>query len=482
MTSTSQEIISLLNANGVLLDETINPEDIDFEKLKAYLIAHPDLFMLENILPVQKDKNTGIEILQNYTKPSKKRAVGDFVSVFKNRFKLVEKILRTRQEMSGVTTIKRAKQHTKDDAVTVIGMIVEKQLTKNNNFILTVEDMTDKITIIITQKNNDLFELTKDLVLDEIIGIQGVVGDGSLFVKSIIFPDVSLSKELKKSPYDEHLAIIGDLHAGSQVFMENEFKAAIKWLNGELGSPEQRAIAQKVKYAIFTGDLVEGVGVYPGQEKDLIIPTIKKQYDHFTSLIKEIRSSIEIIIIPGNHDAGRLAEPQAPLYKDYAGSVYSLPNVTCLSNPSLVTIGKHKDFSGFKVLLYHGGSLIYYSDNVPSIRAAGGQKRVDMIMEFLLKRRHLAPTHGSTLYLPDTELDLLAIDDVPDFFITGHIHRASVSNYRNVTLINGSCWTDTTEDQIKRGLEPQPCQLPVVNLKTRQVQVLNFLKKNAKSV
>jgi len=140
-------------------------------------------------------------------------------------------------------------------------------------------------------------------------------------------------------------------------------------------------------------------------------------------------------------------------------------------------LGATKDFSGFDILVYHGYSLIYYADNVESIRLSGGQKRPDLIMKFLLQRRHLAPAHASTQYLPIAERDPLVISKVPDFFITGHIHRMSASNYRNVTLLNCSCWTEMSEDQEKRGLEPQPGRVPIINLKTREVKVMNFFGK-----
>ena len=92
----------------------------------------------------------------------------------------------------------------------------------------------------------------------------------------------------------------------------------------------------------------------------------------------------------------------------------------------------------------------------------------------LLKRRHLAPSHGSTLYVPDRTEDPLFIDKVPDVFLTGHIHRAQTKNYRNVTVINSSAWVAVSEDNLKRGLEPQVGRAFVMSLKTRQVKLMNF--------
>ena len=151
-----------------------------------------------------------------------------------------------------------------------------------------------------------------------------------------------------------------------------------------------------------------------------------------------------------------------------------LPNVTMVSNPAYVNIHKTESFPGFDVLLYHGFSFIYYADAVESIRSNGGQKRSDLIMKFLLQRRHLAPTHTSTLYLPDSQKDSLVIDRIPDFFASGHIHRVSAANYRNITMVNSSSWLEMTEYQEKVGLFPQPGRAVLVNLQTRKVKILKF--------
>lgn len=111
--------------------------------------------------------------------------------------------------------------------------------------------------------------------------------------------------------------------------------------------------------------------------------------------------------------------------------------------------------------------------NVDSIRNNGGYDRGDLIMKFLLKKRHLAPTHTSTLYVPQDSDDLV-IKNVPDIFVTGHIHKSIAANYRNITLISGSCWQSKTSFQEKVGHNPEPSRVPIVNLKTREVKILRF--------
>ncbi len=484
-------IINSLIEKGILVSPELMEKEIDESLIKEITeffgdsLDYLDEEIIENY---KKKKERGeqkeiqpVEIIQSYTNPPKKRTYQDFVSVFNQRYENIAAMLRTRRELAGTTTISRIKNNSNDRA-SIIGMIQDKNYTKNQAIIITLEDPTGHATAIIRkdENNKELYNTANDLALDEVIGVTGKTSGNAVFIDSIIFPDVPLNKEVKRQKEEEYLVCLGDTHFGSKVFLEKEFQKFIDWINLRVGSEEQKSVAKKVKYLVLTGDIVEGVGVYPSQEDDLEIKDITKQYEEAAKWINQIPSHIKIIITTGNHDAGRLSEPQEPPPKEFAGAVHKIPNVTMISNPSYVNIGKTKDFPGFDLLLYHGGSLIYYADNIPSIRSAGGQKRPDLIMKFLLQRRHLAPTHGSTLYLPDAEKDYLMIDLVPDFLITGHIHRSSVSDYRGVMMINASCWTETTDDQIKRGLEPLPARVTIINLKTMQPKIMNYLSKEAK--
>ncbi len=426
----------------------------------------------------------GIRIISNYVKRSRKYAYEDFVAHFNQRFKALAAILRQRSELQGAMSITRLARRGANERVALIAMVDEKSVTKNGNVMLTLEDQTGRTKALVTAKNAELHAAARDLVPDEVVGLTGSLGDGIIFINGLFFPDVPVTHELKKTPNEEWLAVIGDPQVGGKQFLAKDFAKLLAWFNGRLGNEEQRAIAAKVRYAVVVGDLVEGVGVYPGQEEGLTLKDIKEQYQAFADLLRQIPSTIRIFCIPGNHDAGRISEPQPPIYKDFAPALYAMENVTMLSSPSLVTIAEdpEKGFSGLDLLLYHGYSLTYYADNVPSIRERGGQKRAELIMKFLLQRRHLAPTHGSNLYIPDPEQDSLVIAKVPDLFLTGHIHRVASAVYRGVTLINGSAWCDIDEYQEKRGLEPQPARLVLVNLQTRDVKVINFFSGKGKGV
>ena len=168
---------------------------------------------------------------------------------------------------------------------------------------------------------------------------------------------------------------------------------------GRLETKNNEAIASKVKYLFVLGDLVDGVGIYPNQDAEQNIPDIYDQYTEVARLLAKVPQHIQMIICPGNHDAMRLSEPQPEFDAKYASTLMQLPNATFVSNPSTVTIGKTDDFAGFTVLIYHGYSFDHYVAQVNSLRNNGGYDRADLVMKFLLQRRHLAPTHTSTLYV-----------------------------------------------------------------------------------
>ena len=422
----------------------------------------------------QKKQENNVKIVFSYDKPAKKREANDFIEYFNSRYRAIERILKLRQEMRNTTSINRIINKRDREQISIIGMVRDKHKTKNGNYILTVEDRTGHIKVLANKTKPDLFRLAKDIVLDEVIGVVGVNGDNIIFSNNLLFPDIPKTKEMKKTEKEEYALFLSDMHVGSKSFLQEDFNKFLRWINCDLGNETQRQTASKVKYIFLIGDLVDGCGVYPNQEKELEIKDIKDQYKVCADLLGKIPENIKLIICPGNHDAMRVAEPQLPIYKDFAEPLYNLPNVFMVSNPSIVNIGSFEGFPGFDVLVYHGHSFDFYMSEVESIRNLGGYDRADLLMKFLLQKRHLAPSYTSTLYVPDTDVDSLVIDKIPDFFVTGHIHKAAASNYRGVTLISGSCWQSKTDFQEKVGHNPEPSRVPIVNLQTRQVKMLKF--------
>ena len=239
-----------------------------------------------------------MKVVFSFDKEHKKRKIQDFVAYFNNRYNALKKILMNRKELDNPVSIARLAGSRGKEEVAVIGIITEKQITKNGNVIFTIEDPTDQTKVLINKNKPEQLEIAKDCILDEVIGITGNMGDNIIFANNIFYPDIPLSKELKKTPDEVYVAFISDFHFGSKVFLHEPFNKFIKWIQGESGSAEQKALAAKIKYIFLVGDLVEGIGIYPGQYEDLEVVDIHEQYKLFSNFLKKIPSDKKIIISP----------------------------------------------------------------------------------------------------------------------------------------------------------------------------------------
>jgi DNA polymerase II small subunit len=405
----------------------------------------------------------------NFMSPTftKKLGVDDFVKHFRNRFFMMRNILQNHSKLSNLISINKVSESRQ--GISLIGMVSDKKITKNKNILFEIEDLTGKIKVLINQNNPEIYKKAEEISLDSIIGFNGSGNREMIFVNDIIFPD-SIIFERKKSPVEEYALFIGDLHFGSKLFLEKNFLKFIDYLNGKFpNTPE----VNKIKYLFIVGDLITGVGNYPNQERDLKIIDLEDQFLAVAELLGKIRKDIKIIISPGNHDGVRLMEPQPLFDEKYAWPLYNLKNVVLTGNPSNVNIGVQKSFQGFNVLTYHGFSFPFYANNVPRLMLKKAMNAPEEIMKYLLKNRHLAPTHTSVQYFP-LEEDALIIKKVPDIFVASHTHKSAVSYYNNILIVSSSCWESMTPYQEKFGNKPDHCKVPMFNLKTRAVKILDF--------
>jgi len=415
-----------------------------------------------------------VAILSSFPVVNKKLEVQDFVNYFRSRFVEMRGILQSRPELDNPISI--SKIFGNKQKISIIGIVSDKSFTKNRNIIFDVEDITGRIKIIVSKDKKELYEKAENVALDSIVGFKGSGNEERFFAEDIIYPDSTLS-ERKFSEFDESVAFIGDLHFGSKRFMKENFLKFIEYLNGNL---EEEKESKKIKYLFLVGDVVTGIGNYPNQEKDLEVSDLEEQFFGLAELLSKIRKDIKIIISPGNHDGVRLMEPQPFLDQKYSWPLYEMDNVFITSNPCYVNIGKKGNFSGFNVLTYHGFSYPYYANNIPSLIQKKAMNCPEEIMKYLLKNRHLAPTHASTQYFP-LEKDGLLIREIPDIFVSAHTHKCGVAYYNNILVISISCWEEMTPYQEKFGNIPDHCKVPVFNLKTRKVKILDFEDKGGRS-
>ena len=413
----------------------------------------------------------GVKILSKLPNFTKKLEVEDFTKYFRNRLTEMRKILQASASLNNLVSINKISGNRQ--GMSIIGIVSDKRTTKNRNIILEVEDSTGKIKVLINQNKKELYEKAEEICLDSVIGFSGSGNNEIIFANDVVFPEARL-QERKKSPVEEYALFAGDFHFGSKLFLENSFLKFIDYLNGNLpNTPE----AEKIKYVFVLGDIIAGVGNYPNQERDLKIKDIEEQFLGLSEMMKKIRKDIRIIISPGNHDGVRLMEPQPLLNERYAWPIYDLKNVLLTGNPCYVNIGEVNNFSGFDVLTYHGASYPFYANTIPRLMKERALNNPDKIMAFLLKNRHLAPSHSSTQYLPSEE-DALLIKKVPDIFVSAHTHKSAVSYYNNILMISTSSWEGKTAYEEKMGNEPDFCKVPLFNLKTGAIKILDFEEKD----
>ena len=238
-----KEIVNkFLNAGILLSDDVLRSinEYPDLEEKHSIVIDHLNdngSFMLtkEILNPLLKkqpgskvfiDKNNiqgTVKIITSYSEGAKKRGIQDFVAFFNARYKALEKVLRGRQELNNLTSIGRLISKKDKENVSIIGMVADKRTTSKGGMMLTLEDLTGKIKVYVNNNSKELFEGAKDIVLDEVIAVIGVSGDNILFSNKILWPDVPLNRELKKSPDECYAIFLSDMHVGSNNFLPDEF-------------------------------------------------------------------------------------------------------------------------------------------------------------------------------------------------------------------------------------------------------------------
>jgi DNA polymerase II small subunit len=341
-----------------------------------------------------------------------------------------------------------------------IGMITDVNTTKKGNTLVDLEDETGEVKIFI---NKDEPQLKLKLLNDEVIGVSGETNPklGMVMTKRIIRPMPPRSRIVNRADDDVEAVFISDIHVGSTEFLENDWNYFVKWLNGSVELPGN-VTSEKVRYLVVAGDLVDGIGVYPGQQEELVIPDIFEQYRTLANYISEIRDDIKIILAPGNHDAVRPAEPQPALGEEYQKFFRS--GTMFIGNPSYLSL------HGVEILVYHGRS---FDDIVKYIPAATYTNPISPMKEMMM-RRHLVPIWGERTPIAPEHFDSLLIDRLPDVFVTGHVHTAGCERVNDMLFINASSWQDQTSFQKTLNFNPDPCKAFLVNLHSVRGTELNF--------
>ena len=381
---------------------------------------------------------------------------GDFVTVFRDRYEKLSKQLRGRVNHRPAEAIGSMSGGT--DAA-IVGLVNDIRSTKNGHWIVELEDTTGTFPCLI-MKDREFAEVVDELLLDECVAIEGTLSDDGeiVFVDAVFFPDVPRTHTPNTADRHVQAALISDIHVGSQEFVGEAWDRFASWLHTEA--------AASVEYLLIAGDMVEGVGVYPNQDEELDIVDIYDQYEAFSERLKDVPGDMEILMIPGNHDAVRLAEPQ-PGFDDTLRDIMSAHDARITGNPSLVTV------EGVNVLLYHGVSLDEVIAELPESKASYDEPHKAMYQ--LLKKRHVAPQFGGKTRLAPEKKDYLVMEEVPDVFHTGHVHKLGWGKYHNVLAVNSGCWQAQTDFQKSVNIDPDVGYAPILDLDTLEMTVRKFV-------
>jgi DNA polymerase II small subunit len=385
-------------------------------------------------------------------------ALEGFARLFRDRYNRLLSVVKKRPDTKSVGTTSAGRAVAQGQKIKVAGLLTNKA-HKKSNVEVTVDDPSGTLRAMC--QDEGVVKAALEAPLDSMVVLEvSRSKSGQLYANSLTLPDVP-DRKLGGGSHRVYAVLLSDLHIGSKMFLADDFQRFVQWMNGKLGDLD---IVNRIKYVVVAGDLIDGVGVYPGQELQLAERDPKKQYEQAAKLLAQLPGYVQIIISPGNHDAVRQALPQPAVPLDLAESLYGMENVRWVGDPAYVKL------HGVTFLIYHGRSLDDVIATTPNLT----YNRPTDAMKLLLRSRHLAPTYGKRTALSPELRDFLVVDPVPDVLHSGHVHTFGELDYRGTIVVNSGTWQAQTSFQVNMGLEPTPSIIPVIDLGSMEVIRRNF--------
>ncbi|HEX2231269.1 MAG TPA: DNA-directed DNA polymerase II small subunit [Nitrososphaeraceae archaeon] len=403
--------------------------------------------------------------------------VGGYAALFRSRFEKSHRILALRPESKRIIQIASVKHNTnnakaaksyssrtegnfvRNPSSVVAGLLMSKR-SKKNGIELVIDDYSGTLSALAVTE--ELKKLAMTLTLDQMVMLEIDNNNKStqgFTIKNLASPDIP-DHLPNRSKAEYYAVLISDLHVGSKYFMETEFMRFLTWL-----SSSEDELVRKIRFLCIGGDLIDGIGIFPNQDKELLELNTSKQMAHAIDLLAKIPKHIKVFIIPGNHDPGRRSLPQPSLPRKDADKLYSFENFTMLGNPAFL------ELNGVKVLMYHGQSL----DDIIATTPGLSYSKPAEAMKVLLKARHLSPIYGQRTPIAPEQEDMMVISEVPDVFHSGHVHVIDVKNYRGTLIVNSGTWQAQTKFQQTMGIVPTPGFAILINLATLQPFQMDFI-------
>jgi len=429
-------------------------------KQNLFLINQTDLKMLVDTQIDESVEDKHVILSDPTRKITSAEGIEGFGALFVDRYSKLLKIILQRSQAKKLATIETVKAGKPKDEVFVAGLIMDRRIDRDVTR-LTFDDPTGSLETLVF--NKDLQTTTNSLLIDQFVMQRISTGkNGGFITKEIVVPDIP-DHVTNRSKTETYAVLISDLHVGSKYFMEKEFESFVLWLSS------LDPVARKVRFVLVCGDIIDGVGIFPNQDKELLLMDIDQQMQKAAQLLDKIPKHIKVFIIPGNHDPGRRALPQPAIPEKHNLNLWNRENFFMLGNPSMI------ELNGVKILMFHGQSLDDVVGTTPGLSYSQPAKA----MRVLLKARHLSPIYGKrTPIAPELE-DMMVINEIPDIFHSGHIHVVDLDMYRGVLIVNSGAWQTQTPYQASVGITPTPGIALIVNLATLKVFRKDFTEKNS---
>jgi DNA polymerase II small subunit len=459
----SAEISETISKKAVIKADTSTPPLFVLDK--DFLIAlvetpRPEPLPQKNRPIPARDKGASLKILEEELAQPASDAEG-FLQYFQSRYDRLETILKRRVDVKDAISIEQVLKLPIKTRLKTIGIVAEKR-TRGSKLFIELEDCHSSISVMASDE--EIIRQGLELQEDQVIAVDAVkYTDDLLIANDWIWPDVPVNTP-RRSHDLLYAALLADVHVGSKYFRGDLFDKFIDWMNLQLGPPQSRDAAARVKYVIIAGDLVDGVGIYPEQLDELTISDIREQYRAAAELLKRLPDYVEIVVTPGNHDATRHSMPQPLVPKQYAKELHENPHVKMLPSPCRLNL------NGVEILVEHGKGMDDILSSTPGYEFHHPIKA----MELLFRCRHLAPRYGQSTPIAPERTDRLVIGNIPDVMLMGHIHINETKRYKGVTLVSAGSWQDQTPFQKRMQIEPTTGVATIFDLQTHQILDLDF--------
>lgn len=467
----NREILENYFEPEVYLDESIEINRKDEQSVEEHHIAQEQV--VKQPTPLTLRPSSQIRIKRDIPeRTSDEPDIASFKRLFENRFEQLSAILRENITSSNII-LKRSlieNEIPHDKRGILIGMVQDTRVLHTNKFVIHLEDPeTETITNCVMVQDSVRFPEYRNILRDSVIGISGVLpknfggGDITAFWGTDIIRPSFERIRFKPTDTPRKILFIADLHLGSKYFSRRAFARLIDFLTLKGLNTHDEEIAAQISTIIIAGDLVDGVGRFSNQKLQILQSSYQTQYETLGTLLEKIPSEIQIIVIPGEHDATQTALPQPAIDRQIGEALYSISNLGSYGNPLRCTI----DNIDFLIFHGQGNDTLFQKHEQTNMNPIEG-------IQHLLEYRHLCPEYGSFNPLAPFKRDYLVIEKIPNVIVTGHFHQAHFKVYKGVKIITcGTFQREDSEIPTKDGISFGI--VPVLDTKTGTVEMIDLM-------